>query len=72
MRIQSLLCVMCFGGFSNIFCDFSENFHVKDIDGEEAKTGVITEITNTDSNTSVTTAEPHNLASDDVVNICTT
>jgi ubiquitin-activating enzyme E1 len=56
------------GGFANIFCDFGENFTVKDIDGEEPKTGIIVEMSITDKIV-FKTAEPHNLASDDIISI---
>jgi ubiquitin-activating enzyme E1 len=48
-----------------IFCDFGENFVVNDIDGEEAKTGIIIEV----KDNIIKTSEPHQLYSDDVVNI---
>lgn len=70
-RERNIKCIIAntYGGFANIFCDFGNNFLVEDTDGEEAKTGVITSITETDKGFVITTAEAHNLTSDDVIRI---
>lgn len=55
------------GLWGSIFCDFGENHHIKDIDGEELKTGVISEY---DYETGIcTTIDNHNLVSDDTIKI---
>lgn len=58
-----------FGGFANIFCDFGDEHIVNDIDGEEARNGVITSFKYENDKMYVICAEPHQLASDDVVDI---
>lgn len=60
---SKFISINSYGGFANIFCDFGDEFTVKDVDGEELKNGIITEI----QENTITTGEPHNLSSDDVI-----
>jgi len=50
-----------YGLFSNIFCDFGDNFIVNDIDGEQESTSILQEITN-DGTFVCLENEPHNLS----------
>ena len=62
--------IMCntFGLFGNVFCDFGNEFIIKDQDGEEPKNGVIVSSSLVDNkDTLITVAENHGLASDDCV-----
>jgi ubiquitin-activating enzyme E1 len=53
------------GFLGQIFCDFGDNFEVKDINGEEIKTGIITQI----ENNVFITAQKHDLNADDIINV---
>jgi ubiquitin-activating enzyme E1 len=57
-----------FGVTGQIFCDFGDEFVVKDNNGEEPSTGIITNSL-FGENTVISTAEPHNLSSSDVIQV---
>lgn len=63
------ICCNVYGGFGNIFCDFGDNFTVKDVDGEEVKTGIVVSIEPNTNNDlmNICCSEPHNMSSDDEV-----
>jgi len=67
-KMKFMLCNI-FGGFGNIFCDFGEEFKVNDVDGEEPKNGMITEMFYEGKKVTMTTGEAHNLSSDDVIKV---
>lgn len=54
----------CYGLFSNVFCDFGNNFKITDTDGEQNKTSVLHEI-NSDGVVVCIENEPHNLSKDE-------
>ncbi|AYV78571.1 MAG: ubiquitin-activating enzyme E1 [Edafosvirus sp.] len=59
-----------YGLFGQIFCDFGDNFIVCDTDGEQIKSSFITNISHDEKNNYIIQcAEPHNLYTDDYVNI---
>jgi ubiquitin-activating enzyme E1 len=62
---KPFLLVNTLRGFGSIFCDFGENFPVYDVDGEELKSGTITEILKTNFQT----AEPHDLVVGDTITL---
>ena len=53
-----------YGLFSNVFCDFGDNFTVYDIDGEQESSSIIQEITS-DGTFICIENEPHNLNKND-------
>lgn len=58
------------GSFGNIFCDFGDEFHIKDLDGEEIKTGIIIDMTINDfkkMSIIMTTGEHHGLTYNDLI-----
>lgn len=61
------------GLFGQIFCDFGNSHDIKDVDGEELRKGIITEIKNCETNgvsyQTITTADPHKLSVDDMITI---
>lgn len=57
---------MTWGLIGQVFCDFGENFLVKDIDGEEPKRVNINNITN-EENAIVTCIEPHDMSFTDTI-----
>lgn len=66
------------GLFGSIFCDFGESFTIRDPDGEDLLTGIITTITSDDNTTNTNTnktqalvkcVNPHGLTTDDFVKI---
>ena len=57
-----------YGLFSNVFCDFGDNFTVYDTDGEQESTSIIQEITN-DGTFICLENEPHNLNKNDKFNL---
>ena len=57
-----------YGLFSNVFCDFGDNFTVYDTDGEQESTSIIQEITN-DGTFVCLENEPHNLNKNDKFNL---
>ncbi len=63
--------IMCntFGLMGQLFCDFGNDFIIRDVDGEELKQGIITEIINKDNGSILILGEQHNLNMDDTINI---
>ncbi|AYV83619.1 MAG: ubiquitin-like modifier-activating enzyme 1 isoform X2 [Hyperionvirus sp.] len=62
------ICASGFGGFGVVFCDFGEKYVVRDVDGEEARAGIVVEVYFIGSDTIIyKTAGPHNLSSGDLV-----
>lgn len=61
------ICTTVYGGFGNIFCDFGDNFFVRDIDGEPLKEGVIVDVNKLENfvGLKIKTADAHNLSSGD-------
>jgi ubiquitin-activating enzyme E1 len=69
-REKNIKFISCgtYGGFGNIFCDFGNNFKINDIDGEQAKSDIITEINYFNNNlVHINTAEPHNLSLNGII-----
>ena len=61
IKNPELFKVKLFGSkFSNIFCDFGDNFIISDIDGEQESTSILQEIAN-DGTFICLENEPHNL-----------
>lgn len=68
---NSIKMISCstYGLLGQIFCDFGDNFTIKDKDGEEIKTGIITEIKYHEKGTILTTGQNHKLSYDDRIKI---
>lgn len=56
-----------YGVMGQIFCDFGDAFTVNNIDGEEARTGIVAEIQYTDKGAVFTTGQNHGLTRHDSV-----
>ena len=70
-RSNNVKYILCntFGLFGQIFCDFGISHIVKDVDGEEPKKGMITNVEKLDGHLLLTTADVHNLYNDDEIDI---
>lgn len=62
--------IMCStrGYMGQVFCDFGENFVVNDVNGERLNTAIIEHVSN-EEHALVTCTKPHNMTTDDVIEI---
>lgn len=67
-NVKFILCGL-FGLFGNIFCDFGDKFIINDVDGEEIKRSMITEIIPHHDGIRITVPEKHLLESGDKIKI---
>lgn len=69
-RDMKFISCLAYGGFGCIFCDFGDNFVVNDIDGEEPKSGIVTDLYYTGNDKIIVqTVEPHNLSESNIVSV---